>query len=45
VPFAVDGLAAGEPGKQGMTNYDVELLRDGRIVVNGVTVFSAASGS
>jgi len=45
VPFAVDGLAAGEPGQQGMTNYDVELLRDGRIVVNGVTVFSAASGS
>ncbi|WP_404425795.1 hypothetical protein [Thalassospira australica] len=45
VPFAVDGLAAGEPGKQGTTNYDVELLRDGRIVVNGITVFSGTSGS
>jgi len=45
VPFAVDGLAAGEPGTQGTTNYDVELLRDGRIVVNGITVFSGTSGS
>ncbi|RCK31975.1 hypothetical protein TH9_14825 [Thalassospira xiamenensis] len=45
VPFAVDGLAAGEPGTQGTTNYDVELLRDGRIVVNGITVFSSTSGS
>ena len=45
IPFAVDGLAAGEPGTQGTTNYDVELLRDGRIVVNGITVFSGTSGS
>ncbi|WP_417814812.1 hypothetical protein [Thalassospira alkalitolerans] len=41
VPFAVDGLAAGKPGTQGTTKYDMELLPDGRIVVNGMTVYTA----
>ncbi|KJE34337.1 hypothetical protein UF64_14665 [Thalassospira sp. HJ] len=45
VPFAVNGLAAGRPGPQGTTEYDGQLLPDGRIVVNGLTVFRTADGS
>jgi hypothetical protein len=45
VPFAVNGLAAGRPGPQGTTEYDGELLPDGRIVVNGMTVFRTADGT
>lgn len=45
VPFAVDGLAAGRPGPQGTTEYDGQLLPDGRVVVNGLTVFRTADGS
>ena len=44
VPFAVDGLAAGRPGPQGTTEYDGQLLPDGRIVVNGLTVYRTADG-
>ncbi|MEQ5775028.1 hypothetical protein J4E05_05840 [Thalassospira sp. NFXS8] len=39
-PPAVDGLAAGKPGKQGTSKYKLQLLTDGRITVNGVTVMS-----
>ncbi|PKR56065.1 hypothetical protein [Thalassospira marina] len=39
-PPAVDGLAAGKPGKQGINKYKVQLLADGRITVNGRTVMS-----
>ncbi len=45
VPFAVNGLAAGRPGPQGTTEYDGQLLPDGRVVVNGLTVFRTADGS
>jgi len=45
VPFAVNGLAAGRPGPQGTMEYDGELLPDGRVVVNGLTVFRTADGS
>ncbi|MEQ9345824.1 MAG: hypothetical protein RIG26_05220 [Thalassospira sp.] len=45
VPFAVDGLAAGRPGPQGTTEYDGKLLPDGRVIVNGLTVFRTADGS
>ncbi|MBE69517.1 MAG: hypothetical protein CMO07_01915 [Thalassospira sp.] len=45
VPFAVNGLAAGRPGPQGTTEYDGQLLPDGRVVVNGMTVFRTADGS
>lgn len=45
VPFAVDSLAAGRPGPQGTMEYDGELLPDGRVVVNGMTVFRTADGS
>lgn len=45
VPFAVEGLAAGTPGPQGTTEYKAQLLNDGRIVINGQTVFKVADGS
>lgn len=45
VPFAVDGLAAGRPGPQGTMEYDGKLLPDGRVIVNGLTVFRTADGS
>ncbi|RCK43547.1 MULTISPECIES: hypothetical protein [Thalassospira] len=45
LPFAVNGLAAGRPGPQGTTEYDGQLLPDGRVVVNGMTVFRTADGS
>ena len=44
VPFAVNGLASGEPGPGGTTQYGTRLLADGRIVVNGVTVYQAPNG-
>ncbi|WP_417825761.1 hypothetical protein [Thalassospira povalilytica] len=45
LPFAVNGLAVGRPGPQGTTEYDGQLLPDGRIVVNGLTVYRTADGS
>ncbi|MDG4718027.1 MULTISPECIES: hypothetical protein [Thalassospira] len=44
LPFAVNGLAVGRPGPQGTTEYDGKLLPDGRVVVNGMTVFRTADG-
>jgi hypothetical protein len=43
-PPAVDGLAAGKPGEKGITQYDVQLLADGRITVNGITVMGGKNG-
>ncbi|WP_073953691.1 hypothetical protein [Thalassospira sp. TSL5-1] len=39
-PPAVDGLAAGTPGKQGTDKYKLQLRADGRIIVNGRTVMT-----
>ncbi|OSQ39941.1 hypothetical protein TMES_07745 [Thalassospira mesophila] len=39
-PPAVDGLAAGTPGKQGTSKYKLQLLADGRITVNGQRVMN-----
>lgn len=44
LPFAVNGLAVGRSGPQGTTEYDGKLLPDGRVVVNGLTVFRTADG-
>lgn len=44
VPFAVTGLASGDPGPNGTTRYKTSLLPDGRIVINGMTVYKAPSG-
>ncbi|MFH1805324.1 MAG: hypothetical protein ABID63_10605 [Pseudomonadota bacterium] len=44
VPFAVEGLAAGRPGPQETTAYNIELLPDGRLIINGVTVMDRATG-
>tara|TARA_R110000751_G_scaffold22366_1_gene63066 strand:+ start:6013 stop:7203 length:1191 start_codon:yes stop_codon:yes gene_type:complete len=39
-PPAVDGLAAGKPGKQGMSTYKLQLLSDGSITANGLTIMN-----
>ena len=44
VPYAVNGLATGRPGPQGTTEYDGELLADGRLIINGLTLFQTADG-